>query len=75
LLLAAVGAVFTVQNWRSEAEEAATAHADQVESMLYAVAALDQAYEAGKVETSQYHERRADLLDQLAANWVPADGR
>jgi mono/diheme cytochrome c family protein len=75
LLLAAVGAVFAVQNWRSEAEEAATAHADQVESMLYAVAALDQAYEAGKVETSQYHERRADLLDQLAANWVPADGR
>jgi len=73
LLLAAVGAVFAVQNWRSEAEEAATEHAGQVESMLYAIAALDQAYEAGKIEASQYHERRADLLDQLAANWGTVD--
>jgi hypothetical protein len=41
--------------------------------MLYAIAALDQAYEAGKIEASQYHERRADLLDQLAANWGTVD--
>ncbi len=74
LLLAAVGAIFAVQKWRSDEEEAATVHADQVESLLYAVVALDNAYEAGKVEPAQYHERRADLLEQLADSWVAPDG-
>lgn len=74
LLLAAGGAAYTVQNWRSEAEEAAATQADHVDGLLYAVVALDEAYEAGNVEPSQYQEQRAELMNDLAANWVASEG-
>ena len=58
-----------------EALDADIALAEMTRDELYAVVALDEAYEAGNVEHAQYQERRAELLSQLAANWAAPESR
>ena len=72
LLLVAGGAAYTIHNWGSSAEEETAGQADQVNSLLYALAALDEAYDAGNLQESNYHEQRAELMNQLAAIWTPS---
>lgn len=69
LLLVAGGAAYTVRTWRTDAEEAVEMQADQVDDLLYALVSLDETYEAGSLEEAAYQERRAQLIDQLAAIW------
>ncbi len=69
LLLAAGGAVYTVQSWREEAQDVADDQDVQVSNLLNAIASLDEAYEAGNLEESVYHDRREESIRQLAALW------
>ncbi|MFN2136724.1 MAG: hypothetical protein ACK2UK_12270, partial [Candidatus Promineifilaceae bacterium] len=69
LLLVAGGATYTVQRWRSTAEEETIRQEDEVDHLLNAVAALDDAYEAGNVDEATYDQRRTKLLNELAARW------
>jgi mono/diheme cytochrome c family protein len=69
LVLVAGGAAYTVHSWRSGAEEAEELQADQVDKLLYELVALDESYEAGKLEEAAYQERRGQLLQHLAAVW------
>ena len=69
LLLVSGGAAYTVHSWRSDAEDEAARQAGQVDSLLNALAGLDEAYAAGTLEESIYQERRAELVNQLATIW------
>jgi cytochrome c len=72
LLLVAGGAAYTIQTWRTDAEEAVEIQADQVDNLLYALASLDETFEAGNLEEAVYQERRAKLVEQLAVIWDTA---
>lgn len=73
LLLVAGGAAYTLNGWRTDAQDAAADQANQVDRLLYAVAGLDEAYDAGNLEESVYQERRVELMKQLAAVWDSAE--
>ncbi len=69
LLLVAGGAAYTLHGWRTDAQDAIAEQADQVDRLLYAVAGLDETFETGNLDESVYRERRAELMNQLAAVW------
>ena len=73
LLIVAGGAAYTITSWRTGAEEVEEMQADQVNNLLYELVSLDESYEAGKVDEAMYQERRAQLLQQLAAVWGTAE--
>ena len=79
LLLAAVGGVFLWRYWQGRQDDEQAAWADEVaagvvaptaaDDLLRAIAALDDAHEAGQLEDAAYQAQRADLKGQLAAMW------
>ena len=82
LLLAAVGGVFLWRYWQGRRADEEEAWADEVaadmtapaapagaDDLLRAIAALDDAHEAGQVEEAVYQAQRAELKRQLAVMW------
>ena len=65
-LLVIVGAVFTVQSWRSKVPGT---DGSEIDELLQAVANLDDAYEAGTVDEAQYQKQREKLMNELAGMW------
>ncbi len=71
-LLVVVGAVFTVRSWQTSTTEA-DSDSEDMEPLLQAVANLDDAYEAGAIEETQYHRQREKLMNELADTWPQMD--
>jgi hypothetical protein len=78
LLLAAAGGVFLWRYWQGRAsdeeewEEAPAAplvNSAEADSLLRAIADLDNAYESGGIEESAYQAQRAELKRKLTAIW------
>ena len=65
-LLVVVGAVFTVRSWQTSAP---VVDEGETEQLLQAVANLDDAYEAGGMDESQYQKQREKLMSELADLW------
>ncbi len=65
-LLVVVGAAFTVHSWQNNAAEVDSGDTEQ---LLQAVANLDDAYEAGGMDESQYQKQREKLMSELAGMW------
>ena len=65
-LLVVVGAVVTVQSWRSKVPNEDTG---EIEDLLQVVANLDDAYEAGAIDEAQYQKQREKLMNELADLW------
>jgi mono/diheme cytochrome c family protein len=60
------GGAYMLNSWRGE--EADEPEAD-VNELLYAVLALDDAHDAGKLDDETYQQRRAALMEDLVAVW------
>ena len=79
LLLAAAGGVFLWRYWQGRHADEEEAWAGEVETdlaapagaddLLRAIAALDDAHEAGQIDEDAYQAQRAELKRQLAARW------
>lgn len=59
----------TAADWETDVETAAAAPADTQDELLRAIARLDDEFEAGQIDESDYQARRADLKARLAAIW------
>lgn len=80
LLLAAVGGIFLWRYWQGRQEEeydeapayvtpAATPAAGERDDLLRRIAALDDAFENGRLEEADYRAQREELKRRLAAVW------
>ncbi|WP_374688800.1 hypothetical protein, partial [Promineifilum sp.] len=75
LLAAAVGGIFLWRAWQGRRadeeweEEPALAAGGERDDLLRAIAALDDAREAGQLDEATYAARRAELKRRLAAVW------
>jgi len=67
-LLVAVGAAFTIRSWRMPAPAVEDV---ETERLLRVVADLDDAFEDGSIDETQYHEQRDKLMRELAESWQP----
>lgn len=67
LLLVAAGGVYAVRTWRQPDvdEEDDT----DPQELVQAIANLDEAFEAGKMDETSYRKQRAALVGELAALW------
>ena len=66
-LLVVVGAVFTVRSWQNNVSD--VGDTDDTEQLLQSIANLDDAYEAGGMDESQYQKQREKLMSELAGMW------
>ncbi len=63
-LAALAAAAYILHKQRSaEAEQASS------DALIYAIAALDDAYEAGEIEEAEYQQKRNSLKAELIRNW------
>jgi hypothetical protein len=70
LLLALAIAAYLIRLWqRRPAPAVASSAAEQREQLLYAIAELDDAYEAGTMDEETYLAQRQELKEELAAVW------
>ena len=72
LLLVAVGGIFVWRSWRAKDSAAATAvrlGESERDSLIRAIADLDDAFEIGDLAEDTYLARRANLKQRLAAVW------
>ena len=73
LLLAIAVSGYALYVWRreqeSEAEATPQAAEERRQALLIAIAALDDAHEAGKLHEPDYEERRRALKEELVAIW------
>ncbi|HQF70438.1 MAG TPA: c-type cytochrome, partial [Promineifilum sp.] len=81
LLLAAVGGIFLWRYWQGRQEESAYEEAPayaapaaapglgQRDDLLRRIAALDDAFENGRLQEADYRAQREELKQQLAAVW------
>ncbi len=68
--MAGVLAVVMVKKWREGAPAGATAVAPvDPHSLLQAIADLDEAFAAGQINESKYHQQREELKQELIAVW------
>ena len=64
LLVAMAIAAFFFYQWRQPVDQTAT-----IEDLLYSIANLDDAFEAGEIEEEQYQHQREQLKGDLATIW------
>jgi len=65
-LLVVVGAAFTVRSWQTPVP---ADDEGETEQLLQAVANLDDAYESGGMDETQYQKQREKLMSELAGMW------
>jgi mono/diheme cytochrome c family protein len=86
LLLAAVGGVFLWRYWQGRGDDdelewddapapATTAAPDTADDLVRAIANLDDTYEAGGLDESDYQAQRTALKQRLAAMWAQSADR
>ncbi len=68
LMAVVIAALFLVRSWLETAASAIPTDGD-TQIYLQAIANLDDAYEAGKIDSEKYTQQRAELLADLAAIW------
>lgn len=66
LLFALALAAYLVNQWRNATSQPETT---QTDALLYAIADLDDAYEAGEIAETDYQEERTELKNQLESIW------
>ncbi len=65
-LLAVGGAAYTLRSWREEEVEKSPS---EINELLVAVAELDDAYEAGRLDEDTYQASRTALIEKLVLLW------
>ncbi len=68
LLLVIAGGVFTIRSWQTPAPVAAST-SSQREDLLQAIADLDDQFESGKIEETEYEQERDTLMSELVSVW------